>query len=162
MHFKKYKHKYFAVLVCILFILIDYISKLAAVEFMPKEKTVTVIPYLFNFRFLLNDGAAFGMFDESRWLFMSATIVFLIAGIVYFIMLKPNEKFLSYVIMLIISGGIGNMVDRVTTGEVVDFITFDFMEFPSFNIADCCVVIGCVLWILYILFDLFKGRKTNE
>ena len=162
LHFKKYKHKYFAVIMCILLIAVDYITKFLAVEFMPKDTTITVIPYLFDFRFLLNEGAAFGMLQNNRWIFMSATVIFLIAGIFYFIRLKSNEKFLGYVIMLIVSGGIGNMVDRVFTGKVVDFITFGFMDFPSFNVADCCVVIGCILWVLYILFDMLKGRKTNE
>lgn len=147
---------------CILLVAVDYITKQLALTYMPKDKTITVIPYLFDFRFLYNDGAAFGMLDDKRWIFMSATVIFLVAGIIYFIRLNKNESFLGYVIMLIIAGGAGNMIDRITTGQVIDFITFGFMEFPSFNIADCCVVIGCVLWILYILFDMFKGRKTNE
>lgn len=162
MHLKKYKHKYFAFVLCVLLIAVDYITKQLALYYMPRNTTITVIPYLFDFRFLFNDGAAFGMFDDKRWVFMSATVVFLIAGIIYFIRLKDNEKFLEYVLMLIISGGIGNMIDRITTGKVIDFITFGFMEFPSFNVADCCVVIGCVLWIIYILVDMFKGSKTNE
>lgn len=162
MHFNKYKHKYFAVIMCILLIAFDYVTKLLAVNFMPKNTTVTVIPYLFDFRFLLNDGAAFGILDDNRWVFMTATLIFLIAGIIYFIRLKENERFLGYIIMLVISGGVGNMIDRVVSGEVVDFITFGFIDFPSFNIADCCVVIGCILWILYILFDITKGKKTNE
>ncbi len=162
LHFKKYKHKYFAVIMCVLFIVVDYVTKQLALVYMPKDETITVIPYLFDFRFLYNDGAAFGMLDDKRWIFMGATVIFLIAGIIYFIRLKENERLLSYIVMLIISGGIGNMIDRVTTGEVIDFITFGFMDFPSFNVADCCVVIGCVLWILYLLLDIFKGRKINE
>lgn len=162
MHFKKYKHKYFAVCLCVLFIAVDYITKQLALCYMPKDKTINVIPYLFDFRFLLNDGAAFGILDDKRWVFMIATIVFLIAGIIYFICLKPNEKLMSYVVMLIISGGIGNMIDRVTTGEVIDFITFSFMSFPSFNIADSCVVVGCSLWILYLLIDIFREKSHHE
>ncbi len=161
MHFKKYKHKYFASLMCILFIAIDQITKQLALEFMPKNNRITVIPYLFDFQFLYNDGAAFGMLDDKRWIFMSATVLFLIIGVVYFIKLKVTDKFLHYVVMLIISGGIGNMVDRVSTGQVIDFITFGFFDFPSFNVADCCVVIGCCLWIIYILIDMFKDKKSN-
>ena len=67
----------------------------------------------------------------------------------------------AYVVMLIISGGIGNMIDRVATGQVIDFITFGFFDFPSFNVADSCVVVGCFMWISYILFDMFKGKKSN-
>ena len=77
-------------------------------------------------------------------------------------MLKPNDKFTGYIVMLIISGGIGNMIDRTSTGQVVDFITFDFIDFPSFNVDDCCVVIGFNLWIIYILFDIFKSKKETD
>lgn len=159
MNFRKYKHKYIASIMAVLLVALDYITKILAEEFIPKNKTVSVIPYLFDFRFLKNDGAAFGMLDESRWVFMIATVVFLIAGIVYFIYLKPEQKFMSYTLMLIISGGIGNMIDRIVTGEVVDFITFNFISFPSFNVADCCVVIGCILWIADICFETAFQKK---
>ena len=146
---------------CFLFIGIDFVTKQLALHYMPKGQAITVIPYLFDFQFVFNDGAAFGMLDDKRWIFMSATVIFLVLGIVYFLRLKAKDKFLCYVLMLIISGGIGNMIDRIWTGQVIDFITFGFMEFPSFNIADSCVVIGCCLWILYICIDIFKGSKEN-
>ena len=116
-------------------VLADYLTKIAAEKYIPKNKTVTVIPHLIDFRFLKNDGAAFGMLDESRWIFMITTVIFIVVGLVYFVKLKANQKYLCYVIMLIISGGIGNMIDRVFYGEVVDFITFSFFSFPSFNVA---------------------------
>lgn len=159
MNFKKYKHKYIASLMAVFFVALDYITKILALEYIPKDKTVSVIPYLFDFKFLKNDGAAFGMLDDSRWVFMIATVVFLILGIIYFLYLKPDQKFMCYTLMLIISGGIGNMIDRVTTGEVIDFITFNFISFPSFNIADCCVVIGCILWIADICFETVFQKK---
>ena len=146
---------------CALFVMLDFVTKKLAYLYMPKNERITVIPYLFDFQFLYNDGAAFGILDDNRWVFMSATVLFLIVGIFYFLSLKCNEKFLSYIVMLIISGGIGNMIDRVTTGEVIDFITFGFFEFPSFNFADCCVVVGCALWILYLLIDMFKEKKNG-
>ncbi len=161
MHFRKYKHKYFATIMCVFFVMLDFVTKKLAYLYMPKNERITVIPYLFDFQFLYNDGAAFGILDDNRWVFMSATVLFLIVGIIYFLSLKCNEKFLSYIVMLIISGGIGNMIDRVTTGEVIDFITFGFFEFPSFNFADCCVVVGCALWILYLLIDMFKEKKNG-
>ena len=161
MHFRKYKHKYYATIMCVLFVILDFVTKKLAYLYMPKNERITVIPYLFDFQFLYNDGAAFGILDDNRWVFMSATVLFLIVGIIYFLSLKCNEKFLSYIVMLIISGGIGNMIDRVTTGEVIDFITFGFFEFPSFNFADCCVVVGCALWILYLLIDMFKEKKNG-
>lgn len=160
--FKKYKHKYFAVILALFLVFVDYITKVLAVNYMPKDETISVIPYLINFRFLYNDGAAFGILDDKRWVFMLATVLFIIVGIIYFVMLKPNDKFTGYIVMLIISGGVGNMIDRTSTGQVVDFITFDFIDFPSFNVADCCVVIGCTLWILYILFDIFKDKKETN
>lgn len=161
MYFIKYKHKYFSIIICAFLIAIDYITKQLALMYIPRNSTVTVIPYLFDFNFLFNDGAAFGILDDKRWVFMIATIVFLVLGIIYFITLKPNQKYLTYVIMIIIAGGIGNMIDRVTTGQVIDFITFGFIDFPSFNFADCCVVIGCILWIAYLVFEIINEKRQN-
>ena len=146
---------------CLSFVVLDFVTKQLALAYMPKNERITVIPYLFDFQFLYNDGAAFGILDDKRWVFMGATVLFLIIGLIYFIRLKSNEIFLSYIVMLIIAGGIGNMVDRISTGEVIDFITFEFFDFPSFNFADCCVVVGCVLWILYILLDMFKVKNNG-
>ncbi len=160
LNFTKYKHKYISVLIATFLIFTDYFTKIAAEKYIPKNITVTVIPHLIDFRFLKNDGAAFGMLDNARWVFMLATFVFIIIGAIYFLHLKKNQKFTCYVVMLILAGGIGNMVDRIFYGEVVDFITFGFMDFPSFNIADCCVVIGCFMWIISILFDV-KNQKAN-
>ncbi len=145
----------------IILVLTDYFTKIAAENYIPKNKTITIIPHLIDFRFLKNDGAAFGMLDNARWVFMLTTVIFIIVGLIYFLRLKENQKFTCYVVMLIISGGIGNMIDRVFYGEVVDFITFGFISFPSFNIADCCIVIGCFLWIISILFDA-KNQKANN
>lgn len=145
----------------IILVLTDYFTKIAAENYIPKNKTITIIPHLIDFRFLKNDGAAFGMLDNARWVFMLTTVIFIIVGLIYFLRLKENQRFTCYVVMLIISGGIGNMIDRVFYGEVVDFITFGFISFPSFNIADCCIVIGCFLWIISILFDA-KNQKANN
>ena len=74
--FKKYKHKFFAVILAVVLVFVDYITKVLATNYMPKDKTISVIPYLINFRFLYNDGAAFGILDDKRWVFMLATVVF--------------------------------------------------------------------------------------
>ena len=162
MQIAKYKHKIIATVLAIVFVVVDFFTKQLALEYLPKHQSVTVIPYLFDFRFLLNDGAAFGMLDDSRWVFMFSTIIFLVAGLIYFIKVDTKKVYITYVIMIIFAGGVGNMIDRLASGQVVDFITFGFFEFPSFNFADCCVVVGCFMWIGYLIYEIILESKTSK
>lgn len=162
MQIAKYKHKLIATALAVVFVVVDFVTKQLALEFMPKNTTLTIIPGLIDFRFLFNDGAAFGILDQSRWVFMLSTVVFLIVGTIYFIYLDTKKVYLAYVIATIFAGGVGNMIDRVTTGQVIDFITFGFFDFPSFNFADCCVVVGCFMWIGYLIYEIIIERKLDK
>ncbi len=158
----KYKHKFIATALSVVFVVVDFVSKQLALQFIPRNTTIEVIPWLIDFRLLFNDGAAFGILDESRWVFMLSTVVFLVIGIIYFIHLDSSKVYLIYVIATIFAGGVGNMIDRVTTGQVIDFITFGFFEFPSFNFADCCVVVGCFMWVGYLIYEIIIERKLDK
>ncbi len=145
-------------------LVIDQVSKLLVYAYLPRHEGILVIPHLIQFEYVENEGAAFGLFADQRWIFMTTTTIFLLAAIVFFIRSKTRSKMVIYALMLIVSGGIGNMIDRVCRGYVIDFIDFVFMQFYTFNIADCCVVIGCCLLVLYLLIDIFKeaGKGKNE
>lgn len=108
---------------------------------------------LFNFTYLENRGAAFGILQDKRILFLLLTIVVVIGLVVYFLRTyKTNHKMLNIAYAMIISGAIGNFYDRLVQGYVVDFLEFTFFNFPIFNIADILVTGGALLLIIHMLF----------
>ncbi len=108
---------------------------------------------LLNFTYLENRGAAFGMLQNRRTLFLILTIVIVIGLIYYFIKnYKSNPRMLNIAFALIISGAIGNFYDRLVQAYVVDFIEFAFINFPIFNVADILVTLGAALLIIYMIF----------
>ncbi|NFD20214.1 signal peptidase II [Clostridium botulinum] len=115
---------------------------------------MVVIKNLFTFSYLENRGAAFGIF-QNRLIFLSLITAIVILGVVYFIVkYKPTSKLLKISLSLIISGAIGNLIDRIYYKFVVDFIMLHYKDvyyFPTFNVADMLVVIGTVLLAIYIL-----------
>ncbi|MBR2339732.1 MAG: signal peptidase II [Clostridia bacterium] len=156
------KHLWALIIVCV-GIIVDQISKAIVAANMTYGKTVSIIPYLFDFRYTTNTGAAFGMLSDQRWIFLSVSTVAIIAMIIYAIYAFSDMNML-YVwgISLIVSGGIGNMIDRLTLGYVIDFIEFAFMDFATFNIADSCVCVGAFIVGLAILLDLINESKKTK
>lgn len=128
-------------------------------------ESVDIIPGVFRFSFVVNDGAAFGLMDENRWLFMVLSTVAIIAIIVYMFWKKPQNPLLLTSLILITSGGIGNMIDRVALGYVIDFL--DFCALPSiwmwvFNVADSCITVGAFIMALWLILDMIKEMKNEK
>lgn len=128
-------------------------------------ESVDIIPGIFRFSFVVNDGAAFGLMDENRWLFMILSTVAIVAIIVYMFWKKPQNPLLLASLVLITGGGIGNMIDRIALGYVIDF--FDFCALPNlwmwvFNVADSCVCIGAALMALWLVIDMIKEIKNDK
>ncbi|ABS35300.1 MULTISPECIES: signal peptidase II [Clostridium] len=142
------------IIVLILGIFLDRISKIWALNTLASGKDIVVIKNLFTFSYLENRGAAFGIF-QNRLIFLSLITAIVILGVVYFIVkYKPTSKLLKISLSLIISGAIGNLIDRIYYKFVVDFIMLHYKDvyyFPTFNVADMLVVIGTVLLAIYIL-----------
>ena len=131
----------------------------------PDPESIEVIPGIFNFTFLLNDGAILGTMDNMRWLFMTVSTIAIIAILVYMFWKKPQNKLLLASLILITGGGIGNMIDRIFLGYVIDFI--DFCAFPSiwmwvFNFADACVCVGAGLMMLYMILSVIEESKAEK
>ena len=127
--------------------------------------SVDIIPGVFRFTFLLNDGAALGSMDNARWLFMTASTIAIIGILVYLFWKKPQNKLLLASLILITGGGIGNMIDRIFLGYVIDFI--DFCAFPSlwkwvFNVADTFVCIGAGMLMLYMILSTIEEAKAEK
>ena len=130
-----------------------------------KLQPMEIIPGVLNFRLILNDGAALGMLDNARWVFLILSTVAIIAVLVYMFWKKPKNPLLLVALTLVTGGGIGNMIDRIWLGYVVDFI--DFCAFPKlwmwvFNVADSCVTVGAVILALWMILDFVKESKAQK
>lgn len=144
-------------LIIVVGIVLDRLTKIYAV------KNLMVNPIeskLINLTYLENRGAAFGILQDKRILFVILTISIVLYLIYYFVKnIKKNPTILNIALAMIISGAIGNFYDRLFQAYVVDFIEFSFVNFPVFNVADIFVTVGCGLMIIYIMLH---GEKSND
>lgn len=149
-----------------LLVTLDQISKLLIVKYLPEGRTVRVIPYLFDFVYVENRGAAWGMFADRRWVFIVISSVAIVVMALLLLYTAKGKKLFVIPLVLVFSGGIGNMIDRVSKGYVVDFIQFDFFKsFPVFNVADSYVTVGGIMIFVYLLFidrSFLSGKKKEE
>lgn len=122
--------------------------------------TATAIPGILNLTYVENRGVAFGMFKDMRWLFVALTSAMIFVIIFYMFKKRPQSKLFYICAGLIIGGGIGNLIDRVLYGYVIDYLSLSFFP-PVCNFADYCITIGVIILVVYILFfsNLFKSKK---
>ncbi|MCT4606416.1 MAG: signal peptidase II [Marinisporobacter sp.] len=134
----------------LLLIIIDQISKWMIQSKFLINESMPIIKNIFHLTYVQNFGAAFGILKQQKIFFVVMTI-FVIGGIVIFLKKQKNlHKLVPYSLSLIVGGAIGNLIDRVRLGYVVDY--FDFRIWPVFNIADISIVIGAVLLSYYLIF----------
>ena len=141
---------------------LDQLTKYLVVQNIPFGTDISVIPGVIDFTYVKNPGAAFSMLYEHTWLLCIISVVFcvLIAG--YLILKKPSSKLFTAALVLVLSGALGNAIDRIFAGSVVDFIETKFINFPVFNVADISVCVGAALLIIYVLFfDNNKEEKSD-
>ncbi|MBQ8868501.1 MAG: signal peptidase II [Oscillospiraceae bacterium] len=150
---------------------IDQLIKFAVVSNMQLYDTIPVINNVLHITYVLNDGAAFSMMSGQSWLLCGVTSVLMIGLVVYFFSKSMTHIPTLCSLGLIISGGIGNLIDRFFRGEalfqgkVVDFVDFRLINFAVFNFADCCVVIGtCLLMAIciYLMYKEYKEKKKKS
>lgn len=153
-----------AVVVSGLALAADQLSKLYIMNNYSLGQSQTFIKGLFNIVYVHNNGAAWGAFSGKTFGLIVVTAVVLVICIVILIKNFGKNKIMTWALSLVVSGGIGNLIDRIFRGgEVVDFIQFDFFKtFPVFNIADCCIVIGAVGLVIYCVFDTVKDLKKQR
>ena len=142
---------------------LDQWTKFLVVENIPLYGHVDAIPGLFHFTYVRNTGAAFSAFEGAQWLF--AIIFLALTAAVFFEYFKKRQPFTTFerwMIASIYGGGVGNMIDRVRFGYVVDMIEVDFIRFAVFNVADIFITCGCILLILHLAFfnkEFWKDEK---
>ena len=152
--YKRGKRLLFDAFIAAVLLGFDQFTKYLAVTFLKDDGPFIIIDGVFQLRYLENRGAAFGMMQGRQYLFVAgaAVIVLLIA---YFYQKMPmTKKYIPLRIcaVLLCSGAIGNMIDRLKLNYVVDFFYFDLIDFPIFNVADCYVVVACIAFVFLILF----------
>mgnify|MGYP001012874172 FL=1 len=144
---------------------IDQITKFWFDNNLQMYERITVIPQVLDWTLAYNTGAAFsflaGASGWQRWLFTLIAVVVSVVLVVWLKRLKPDETWLAVGLALVLGGALGNLVDRVIFGHVVDFILVHWQSswyFPAFNIADSAITVGAVLLAL----DMFKSKKPEE
>ena len=140
---------------------LDQLSKWWVMTAIPEHRPVVVIPGFFDLINIRNRGAAFGMMQGGKWFFLAITGIACAAMLYFLIKERKRLHFMmTFSIALLLSGAIGNLIDRVALGYVRDMIYVALIDFAVFNVADMAVTVGCCLLVLDLLF--FKGRKYME
>ena len=150
----------FCFLIVLLTIVLDQVTKLLVLEHLAGAGTFPLIENILHFTYVENRGAAFGMLANHRWVFMILSVVGILAIAGWLIVEKPKSYWIRTAISFVIGGGIGNMIDRVRLGYVVDFIDCRFIDFYVFNVADSFVCVGCAMFLLGILWDEIRAKKN--
>ena len=151
-----------AVAVGVIALAADQYTKYLAELYVPMTgQGIDFIPGIVGFWRTNNGGAAWGFLEGHTWLLLSVTVVIMIICVAMLLKYGLTNKLLFWALTLVLSGGIGNLIDRIFNGGVViDFLHLHFMpDFPVFNIADCAVVIGALLLILELIIDMVTDRQ---
>lgn len=142
-------------------LLLDRISKIVVISLMNLYESIPIIPKVLNFTYVRNTGAAFSMFSNSNMILAVVALVVVIAAVVFLHFKKQSNRCLLIYSGMIIGGAIGNVIDRFYYSYVIDFIDVQFMEFAVFNIADCFIVVGCILLAGWIMLADSKNGEVR-
>jgi len=152
-------------------IFIDQLSKYLVQANMEIGQAIPLIPGFLNIKYTTNPGAAFGMMEDQRWIFIVVSSIAILAFLAYLYLGHAENMLYAVSLSMVISGGIGNMIDRLGfgfyvnsetgTGEVIDFIDFCGIWNAVFNGADSFVCVGAGLLILALVIDLVKEYKAE-
>ena len=140
----------------------DQIIKYFILLYLKPVGSVGAINGFLEWNYVENTGAAFGSFSGNTALLSVITAVIIIAGIAAIILKKINNKFLLVTATVIIAGGLGNLIDRIFRGYVVDFIKVLFIDFPVFNFADILVTCGSFMLIIYLIIDIYNDSRKKQ
>ena len=145
---------YAVVFIAVLVFIDQWAKWRALLQLKPRQQPLVAIPHILDLTYLENKGAAWGMLQNQQWLFVIIAAVLMVFAAVYYVHLPIEKKYmpLRVLIVLLASGAVGNMIDRITHGFVIDFFEFSFISFPVFNVADVYVTVSVALLAVLILF----------
>ena len=153
------------VILCVIpvvLIAIDQLTKLAAMQFLMDAPAVPIWNGVLELTFVKNFGISWGMLQNQRWVVGVLTAIMLAFVLVVLLSRRlAHSRVGTLGLLMIFSGGIGNLIDRMVNGYVVDFIHYyKWFDFPVFNFADCCVTIGAVLIFVYAFFFIDRSKQS--
>jgi signal peptidase II len=142
-----------------LVIVLDQVTKIMVLQKMPLYHSISVIPGFFSLTHVHNPGGAFGFMAQHdspwrHWLFLAAAGIALVMIIYFYHQTPPSHRLFGAALAMIFGGAVGNLIDRLRYGVVVDFLDFyiGYMHWPTFNIADSAVTVGVIVFVMHILF----------
>ena len=151
-----------ALAVIILLTVIDRITKIAVCKTIMVDGPKEFFGGLFQLRYVENTGAAFSAFSDSTVVLTVFTILIIILCLYLIFSKRIKKMFPNICLILVVAGGIGNEIDRIMNGFVVDFIEPLFMDFAVFNFADCCITVGAILLMAYEIKELIAEKKEAK
>ncbi len=154
--------QFISVLIISALIAADRVTKAVAVSRLSDGTTHEFLGGLFRFRYVENTGAAFSVFSDSTAVLTVFTVLVIILCLFVLMARKNKSLFVSACLIMIVAGGIGNVIDRIMNGYVVDFIEPLFMKFAVFNVADCFITVSAVLLICYEIYALIQEKKQAK
>ncbi len=149
-----------AILVIAALVAVDQLTKLAVVNNLANGGDVEALFGLLRFRYVENTGAAFSSLQGQTTFLTIFTLAVIVAILFVLLTKKIKPGFVYWSLVVVAAGGIGNFIDRIVRGFVVDFIEPTFVNFAVFNFADCCVTVGAVLLIVATVYDMIKENKA--
>ena len=158
----------FYIILGIILVVTDQLIKIWAINELQPVKVIDFIHIgdldIMDLRYVENTGAAFSSFSGARWFLVGLVIVMLIGLSIYVIKYKYKHPFFMISAVMVMSGGIGNLIDRVSFGYVVDYLDVKLFNFAVFNFADICVVLGAFFLLIFLFFIEPKivAREDNK
>ena len=154
------------ILVAGILILVDQLTKLLVMHTMTLGQSIVLIPGLFELHYVPNPGAAMGLLQNvphARIFLIVLTVAVMICAIWAILTRRIRSRLVLWAVVLVLAGGVGNLIDRIFRGVVVDFMLFEFSWFPFvFNVADIFVVVGGVLIILYLILEIVRDMRAQK
>lgn len=149
-------------ILAVLLVIGDQLTKLAVRAGIPLGGSVPFIPGVLELTYVQNTGAAFSILRSHTWL-LTLTSAVVVLVICYLIVKGFFKNALGrWAAMLVLAGGMGNLIDRAVFGCVTDMLKTTFIDFPVFNVADCCITVGVPLLFLYVLLYVGRDEKKEE
>lgn len=157
---KKLKYNLLGLAAAVVLIALDQQTKVLAVKYLMNQEPIVIWDGVFELRYLENRGAAFGILQGQKLIFLLCTVLVLLVLAFYYNRVPAEKRYqpLRVVGVLLGAGAVGNLIDRMTQSYVVDFLYFKLIDFPIFNVADCYVTVGAILLAVLILF-VYKDEE---
>ncbi len=141
---------------------VDQLIKYFVIEYLKPIGVFELLEGFIRFRYVENTGAVFGSFASHTAVLTVVSIILLIVTVYFLVTQKNKSKLVSFTLLLMIAGGIGNIIDRIRLHFVVDYIEPTFIDFAVFNFADCLITVGAFVLMIYLVIDIVKEEKQKK